>query len=262
MKKKTWARKNINKNLIQMVALLITLTIICALIGLYINWIFGARYIFFVCGGIVFGVVLYSVLEKILYQKFVPRLNKYKGLVQGEIGEATVNESLKQNLDKGNVIIADAMLEEDRGNIDHIVIGKYGIFVIETKTNRGRIICDGDDWFQDKIIGGKYQQMKMRYSPSKQAKSNAFRLHSFLKQNYQKLSKEWINAVVIFPNKEDEGIPIFKKNIPVDCKVFDSIDEMLLDIKKGKISNELKPDDLLKLENIFIERSANVTSKL
>ena len=36
------------------------------------------------------------------------------------------------------------MLPESYGNIDHIILGSNGIFVIESKNYDGKIICNGD----------------------------------------------------------------------------------------------------------------------
>ena len=259
MKKKSWARKTANENLIRATTLLLTLTIACALIGLYISWMFGSRDIIFLCSGIFIGAILYSMLWKILQIKFLPRFMKYKNLVQGEIGETSVNDELKKNLGKGNLIIADVVLEENMGNIDHIVIGPYGVFAIETKTHRGRIVCDGDDWFQDRKIGERTDRIMLKQSPSKQAKSNAIRLNSFLRESYPKLPNIWINAYVVFPNKQSEGDRIVIKNNPKDCKIFNSIPDMMEEIKKEKYSFELTLDDLFKLENIFMTRAVDIT---
>jgi hypothetical protein len=258
MKKKSWARKTADENLIRASILLLLLFIIAVLLGLYIQWIFGARDTIMLCTGIVFGSCFYYMAEKVLRKGFLPRYGRYKGLVQGEVGEAAVNDALKKNLGKGNLILADVILEENMGNIDHIIIGQYGIFVIETKTHHGRIICEGDTWFQDKKIGEKTYQIKLKYSLSKQAKSNAIRLKSFLKQYYPKLSDEWVKAIVVYPNRQSERDCIEIKNTPQDCEIFDSIDSMMEEIKKEKVL-ELTSDDLSQLENIFMPRTADTT---
>jgi len=210
------------------------------------------------CTGIVFGACFYHMLEKVLKKEFLPRYGRYKGLVQGEAGEAAVNDALKNNLGKGNLILADVMLEEDIGNIDHIVIGQHGVFAIETKTHHGRIICDGDTWLQEKKIGEKTYQIKLKYSPSKQAKNNAIRLKSFLKKYYPKISDQWVKALVVYPNRQSEGDRIEKQNDPQECKVFDSIDSMIEEIIKEKVL-ELTEDDFSKLEDIFMPIAADIT---
>jgi hypothetical protein len=259
MKKKSYARETANKNLIRASTLLLILFILAVFIGLYIAWMFSFRDRIFLLSGIVIGVILYHMLLKILQSKFLPRWGKYKGFRQGEAGEETVTEALKQNLGKGNLIIADVVLEENMGNIDHIIIGQYGVFVIETKTHRGRIVCEGDTWFQYKKIGERTLPVKLTQSPSIQARSNAARLNSFLSENYPKLSKEWVKAIVIFPNKQSEGDYIVIKNPPQDCKVYESVDKMIDGMKKEIASINMTPDDLSQLENIFMLRSLDTT---
>lgn len=62
----------------------------------------------------------------------------------GEIGEARVKEIL-QNLPEGYHVLNDVVLKTEKGTtqIDHIVISKHAVFVIETKNYRGDIY--GDD---------------------------------------------------------------------------------------------------------------------
>ncbi|SRR6266581_6204703 len=57
---------------------------------------------------------------------------------------------------------------EGSGNIDHIVIGLSGVFVIETKNYSGKYVCYGDKWF--------FQGRRQKYvvsSVSVQARNNA-----------------------------------------------------------------------------------------
>jgi hypothetical protein len=257
MVKKSYARKTANKNLIYASILLVVLVIFAVFIGLYIAWMFSFRDRILLLSGIVIGTYLYYMLQKILQSKFLPRWGKYKGFRQGEAGETAVIDALKKNLGKGNLIVNDVVLKDNTGNIDHIVIGQYGVFVIETKTYRGRIVCDGDNWFSEKKIGEKTVLIKLNYSPSKQAKSNAVRLSSFLKDSYPKLKDEWIWAIVVFPNKQFEGVNVEIKTKPKDCEIFDSIAVMIEEMKKEKISIALTYDDLSQLESIFMSMLAD-----
>lgn len=56
----------------------------------------------------------------------------------GELGESFVAEYLEQ-LPDGYYIYNDVVLPTERGTtqIDHVVVSKYGVFVIETKNYRG-----------------------------------------------------------------------------------------------------------------------------
>jgi hypothetical protein len=60
------------------------------------------------------------------------------------------------------------MLPGGKGNIDHILIGPTGVFVLETKNYSGKYVCYGDRWF--------FQGVREKYdvnSVSLQAKNNA-----------------------------------------------------------------------------------------
>lgn len=84
---------------------------------------------------------------------------KYRGFRKGFEGENLVTDCLK-NLDDSYYIINDIRLRH--GNIDHIVLGPNGIFVIETKNYDGEITCNGDIWIKKilykKRMGGTRNQ--------------------------------------------------------------------------------------------------------
>lgn len=258
MKKKSYAKENANKNLKNAFALLLILFIFSVSLGLYIAWMFSLRDSIMLLSGIVIGTCFYYIAEKVLQKQFLPRWGKYKGFTQGATGEALVHDALQKNLGKGNLILHDIVLDENIGNIDHIVIGQYGIFVIETKTYHGRIICFGDTWYRDWKIGERTEQMKLKYSPSKQAKNNAIHLKSFFRQYYPKLADEWIWAIVIIINNQSETEQLEIKTKPDDCEIYDSIPKMITEIKKERNPINLSLSDLSKLEYIFKDRSANI----
>ena len=80
-----------------------------------------------------------------------------------------------------------------RSNIDHIVLGPTGIFVLETKNHSGKIICYGDSWTG---IG---------QNPYTQARFNASRVYKVIKASGIFVSKfPWIQAVLVFASKKVE----------------------------------------------------------
>ena len=54
----------------------------------------------------------------------------------GDIGEKVVADSL-DTLPQDYFVFNDVNLPKSQGNIDHVVVGPNGIFVIETKNYRG-----------------------------------------------------------------------------------------------------------------------------
>lgn len=116
----------------------------------------------------------------------------HRGYKQGFEGEKQVSKVLSSTLSNDYFLINDVQLVADkRSNIDHIVLGPTGIFVLETKNHSGKIICYEDSWTG---IG---------QNPFTQARVNALRVYEVIKASGIFVSKlPWIQAVVVFPNKK------------------------------------------------------------
>ena len=86
-------------------------------------------------------IIILAILMKFLYPKF-----------RGYIGEFWVKLELKKLSKKEYIVLNDIMLADENGThqIDHLVISKYGIFVIEMKNYYGLITGDEykDSWTQ------------------------------------------------------------------------------------------------------------------
>ena len=89
---------------------------------------------------------LVSILATVFRVFFLPR-------IKGRFGEASINFRVKRLLDH-NVyhLIPNVMLPTPDGTtqIDHVIVSRYGIFVIETKTYKGWIYGAEDEpqWTQ------------------------------------------------------------------------------------------------------------------
>jgi hypothetical protein len=70
---------------------------------------------------------------------------RYSGYRRGYEGERTVTKILTSTLGDEYSLINDVTVPDGYGNIDHIVLGPNGVFVIETKNFAGRIACNGDE---------------------------------------------------------------------------------------------------------------------
>ena len=120
---------------------------------------------------------------------FFPKYGRYMG---GSQGEERVAGVLRQALNDEYFLINDLQLFDGRkGNIDHVVVGPNGVFVIETKNFRGNTSASEDCWQGTK---GK--------SPSKQARDNANRVYHAIKasENFR-TGKPWVHGIVVFPNR-------------------------------------------------------------
>jgi len=148
---------------------------------------------------IVASAVLMKIVWKI-YKKSSKNVDAYR---KGIAGEQTVINALK-NLDDNFYLINDITLQQPYGNIDHILLGPNGIFVIETKNYRGNIECNGDEWHR------LYKNRKgpkdfIMTSPSKQVKRNAVDLKNFLNNAADTVKNKsyiFINAILVFTDPE------------------------------------------------------------
>ena len=131
----------------------------------------------------------------------------------GRRGEHEVGELLEVGLDDNTLIYNDVLLKHGRktAQIDHIVIGSNGIFVIETKNWRGRLEGRDDEpmWRQYKQEGARPVKLK---SPIIQNDRHVKVLNQVLKG----ARIEWRDVVslVVFSSSRTE-ICITSHDVPV-----------------------------------------------
>lgn len=109
---------------------------------------------------------------------------------EGLEGEEFVVRNLLRRLNDDYALFSDILLKDGkRGNIDHIIAGPTGIFVIETKNNKGRIVFDSSGW--KGIIGDPIQQLFR----------NTLRVKDVLKRSVVFNDRELhVNAILVFSN--------------------------------------------------------------
>jgi len=126
----------------------------------------------------------------------IQRFGRY---AKGEAGERIVSQALEA-LGDAYYIVHDA--EIPGANIDHVVLGPNGIFVLETKHHSGVIRCQGDRWWQTRDPRTPGLQIR---SPSVQVKRNATLVRERIKVFEQSILKDyprigWVHGVVVFAN--------------------------------------------------------------
>ena len=98
-----------------------------------------------------FVIILVAIILIILFRIKMPS-------IKGRLGENKVSNILKRLSDE-YFVINDLLLKTSRGTtqIDHVVISKYGIFVIETKNYTGWIYGgeNAENWTKN-VYGNKY----------------------------------------------------------------------------------------------------------
>ena len=131
---------------------------------------------------------------------------------------------------------------------------KNGIFIIETKSHKGYILCEGDYWIQQKL--GRRGTVYEPYigSPSKQIKRNAIVLRAFFKEKYPKLCHVWIDCIVVFTNKTTT-IELKEPTVTV-LKTGELVDH----IKNNKPKIAISQNDFSKIKKIFQDVNVNKLS--
>ena len=119
--------------------------------------------------------------------------HKYQIYKSGRQGEKAVIKTLANNLNDDYYIINGAYLKNRGGDIDHIVLGPTGVYVLETKNWSGKIICNGDQWQRP----GK----KVKGNPSLQTKSNTQEIKKIVESSQISRRPDiWIEGLIVFTN--------------------------------------------------------------
>ncbi len=138
------------------------------------------------------------------------RINKINNKI-GKNGEKKVSRKLKRySFTRGYKIINNIYLPlyDKTSQIDHIIIGRFGIIVIETKNLHGEIYGSmfDDKWIQ--YIGDKKHKF---YNPLKQNQGHIDIIRHIF--NKEKIYKVDIESFVVFVDNK-VGLNV-KKNLPV-----------------------------------------------
>jgi len=171
--------------------------------------------LFFVLGVfLLFGMAIsgfFLIISIIFFVIGAYLWNKQTTWEIGAEGEEAVIRAL-QNLDSSFKVIHDVFLPSERGNIDHVVVGPVGTFVIETKNYNGIIKCYDDDWSRKKVGRRGTVYDAGIGNPSKQAKRNAVMLNKWLES--KNIDVGFIVAVVVFTN-EDVKLKLVRPTVKV-----------------------------------------------
>jgi hypothetical protein len=141
-------------------------------------------FVLFVAG----GWFLVSIPDRIT-QRLDKQIEEHR---LGQEGEDNVVQMIVQVLDGNWHLFRNMALPgRNKGDLDVILVGPPGVWVLEVKNFRGKYRNKGDDWQFQK--GGKWKPTSK--SPSKQAFNNAMRLSNFLSSNGLKV---FVNPVVVW----------------------------------------------------------------
>jgi len=148
---------------------------------------------------LILGIILLIGTGYIGIHLYDNGVRKGKSWNKGIVGEKTVASYLNQ-LPENYIIFNDVKFPGSYGNLDHIVIGPNGIFVIETKNYDGHFIVKEDGWYYQK---GDYIT-ESKSQPGTQVMRNVISLKKFLENNKINMNHVWIEPIVTLVNENFE----------------------------------------------------------
>ena len=152
----------------------------------------------------------------------------------GDLGERKAGFILEQSLPDDYTVIQNITVtyKGETSEIDNIVIGKTGVFIVEVKSIKGTVTGNykDHDWLQNKTDQYGNEHKEDFYNPVKQVGTHIYRLANYLRDN--KISTH-INGVVYFVNPETR---LTVKGEPNDIPVFTyrSTSSLIDYISRGK----------------------------
>jgi hypothetical protein len=129
-------------------------------------------------------------------------------LLMGMTGERHVGQVLARELPQEYVLINGLKLPRGAGDIDHLVVGPSGVFLLETKTMAGRIVCEPDgSWRRTKVGRAGTPYAAYIGDPAAQVQRNILAVRDCLRAQVPGLFRRpplWIEGLVVFPHPRTE----------------------------------------------------------
>lgn len=195
-------------------------------------------------------------MASIKYNKYAKPLKLKKIGLKGEKRTTQIFERLSDSY----TVFSNLKINIDNNisNIDHVVIGPNGFFIIKTKNLNGKIIGTYDDKYltQHKIgqKGGHYS--KTFYNPIKQVNTHIYRLSSLLRSFNL---NERIQGLVYFSNP-DCKVSVSSNKSPVFSYYDDGINEVvkyITEYPQQSIPFE-KQEAIIKLLSSCVDSTCNL----
>jgi nuclease-like protein/TadE-like protein len=126
--------------------------------------------------------------------------------IMGLSGERHVGEVLAAELPQDYAVFNGVSVPRCAGDIDHLVVGPSGVFVLETKTMAGHIVCEADgQWRRTRIGRAGTSYSAYIGDPAAQVQRNVFALRQTLRRRLPALfarSPLWIEGLVVFAHPD------------------------------------------------------------
>lgn len=186
-------------------------------------------------------------------------MNQLGSIKSGVEGERKV-KSILENLPDNYTVFQDVTItsEGKDSQIDNIVIGPNGIFVIETKNHKGKITGSSNDY---NLIQYSKNRTNEFYNPIKQVSTHVFRTSNSLKSIN---CDPWVQGIVFFSNNEAH-VCVDSEMVPVFASSNNGIKELINYIVTYENTNAQISDSDIKaiVSHLrqFINRSGTYTGK-
>jgi Nuclease-related domain len=179
-------------------------------------------------GLLLFVVWLINFLPNQIMKRLDKQIEEHR---RGQEGEDRVAELMLQALDGNWHLFRNISLpERNKGDLDFVLVGPPGVWVLEVKNFRGQYRNVGDTW--------EYRHDKkwksLSKSPSLQARNNALRLKDFLKADGLKL---FVEPAVVWANEES---PLSVENPMVAVWTYNHLADELGNIWQGEKLSEME----------------------
>ena len=184
-----------------------------------------------------------AVLLMFLFNKLIARMDKQiANHRKGQEGEERVVGIMTQSLDGNWYLFRNVLLPgRQRADLDGVLVGPSGVWVLETKAYSGEYRNVGDHW---EYRAGRHWR-KARSNPSRQARNNAIHLANFLRADG---IQQWIDAVIVWANPE---APLTIENPATAVWTLDRLPDELGNLWNGeKISKDKRQQIIDKLSKL------------
>jgi nuclease-like protein/TadE-like protein len=126
----------------------------------------------------------------------------------GFSGERHVGRVLAGELPQEYVLFNGLKLPRGAGDIDHLVVGPSGVFLLETKTMAGHIVCKPDGtWHRTRVGRGGTAYSAYIGDPAAQVQRNIFAVRQALRYRlpaFVTRAPVWVEGLVVFAHPETE----------------------------------------------------------
>ncbi len=200
-----------------------------------------AALIFAIC--LLIGIPLFMWLVVEGSTRYLDKqVNNYR---KGQEGENRVIDVMNAALNGEWVLFRNVILPgRGSGDLDTILVGPAGIWVLEIKTLSGVFRNIGEQW--ECRSGNKWELVNK--NPSRQAKRNAARLGGFLAADG---IKQWVKSAVVWANPES---PVKVENPSVAVWQLDRLPDEVGNISDGRNISEDDQQKIIKKLTRLIER--------